>query len=130
MLTFLLGATLAYMRVGAIPLSSGLAIDASTIGAVVSGIASRCDCSGSGADGRTIYDIVKSCLFTIAACVYRAVHQNIPDPELGFWGRLRVTMKVTLYALIAPELIIWWAMRQWFGARKAAHWMNLRRGEH
>ncbi|TFK59491.1 hypothetical protein BDN72DRAFT_883953 [Pluteus cervinus] len=75
-------------------------------------------------DGRTIYDIVKSCLFTIAACVYRAVHQNIPDPELGFWGRLRVTMKVTFYALIAPELIIWWAMRQWFGARYAATLMN------
>ncbi|TFK59490.1 hypothetical protein BDN72DRAFT_865109 [Pluteus cervinus] len=109
------------------PLNS---IDPSTVGAVVSGIASRCDCSGTGEDGRTIYDIVKSCLFTIAACVYRAVHQNIPDPELGFWGRLRVTAKVTFYALIAPEMIIWWAMRQWFGARKAAHWMNLRRGEH
>ncbi|TFK65763.1 hypothetical protein BDN72DRAFT_824209 [Pluteus cervinus] len=100
------------------PLSSGLAIDSSTVGAVVSEIAPRCDCSGTGADGRTLYDIVKSCLFTIAACVYRAVHQNIPDPELGFWGRLRVTTKVTFYALIAPELVIWWAMRQWFGARR------------
>ncbi|TFK63212.1 hypothetical protein BDN72DRAFT_826831 [Pluteus cervinus] len=119
MLTVLLIIVLAYMRVGAIPMSPP-----STIAPAIYGIHPRCDCSGTGADGRTIYDIVKSCLFTIAACVYRAVHQNIPDPELGFWGRLRVTMKVTFYALIAPELIIWWAMRQWFGARGVVRWMK------
>ncbi|TFK69562.1 hypothetical protein BDN72DRAFT_607514 [Pluteus cervinus] len=112
MLIILLVAFLAYMRVGAIPISP-----VPTTNLAVYELHPRCECPGTGPDGRTIYDIVKSCLFTIAACVYRAVHQNIPDPELGFWGRLRVTAKVTFYALIAPEMIIWWAMRQWFGAR-------------
>ncbi|TFK58388.1 hypothetical protein BDN72DRAFT_92550 [Pluteus cervinus] len=124
MLTLLLGATLAYMRVGAMPLSADPATISSAVHTAVSGIHARCDCSGSGADGRTLYDIVKGCLVTIAACVYRAVHQNIPDPELSFWGRLRVTMKVTFYALIVPELMIWWAMRQWFGSRWAVGLMN------
>ncbi|TFK65787.1 hypothetical protein BDN72DRAFT_180077 [Pluteus cervinus] len=119
MLIILLGAVLAYSRVGAIPISPIPATDP-----VLSVVHPRCDCSGTTADGRTIYDIVKSCLFTIAACVYRAVHQNIPDPELGFWGRLRVTIKVILCALIAPELMIWWAMRQWFGAREVVRLMN------
>ncbi|TFK63219.1 hypothetical protein BDN72DRAFT_847830 [Pluteus cervinus] len=117
MLTILLVALLAYMRVGAIPISP-----VPTANLAVYELHPRCDCSGTGAEGRTIYAIVKSCLFTIAACVYRAVHQNIPDPELGFWGRLRVTTKVTLCALIAPELIVWWAMRQWFGARDVVKW--------
>ncbi|TFK65762.1 hypothetical protein BDN72DRAFT_845142 [Pluteus cervinus] len=35
-------------------------------------------------------------------------------------------MKVTFYALIAPELIIWWAMRQWFGARRVVRMMNFK----
>ncbi|TFK69563.1 hypothetical protein BDN72DRAFT_878357 [Pluteus cervinus] len=122
-LTILLGTMFMYMRVGAVPIDGGSAVLSSTI---QTSVHPRCDCSG--VDGRTIYDIVKSCFFTIAACVYRAVHQNIPDPELGFWGRLRVTMKVTFYALIAPELIIWWAMRQWFGARRVVQWMNFGRG--
>ncbi|TFK65788.1 hypothetical protein BDN72DRAFT_180152 [Pluteus cervinus] len=121
MLTILLGVTLAYLRVGALPISADLSVSPPTIHTDVS---ARCDCSGTIGDGRTLYDIVKGCLFTIAACVYRAVHQNIPDPELGFWGRLRVTTKVTLYVLIAPELIIWWAMRQWFGARRVAGLVN------
>ena len=118
MLTILL-TVLVYMRVGAVPVSPPPSIDPTHYG-----LHSRCDCPSTTADGRMIYDIVKSCLFTIAACVYRAMHQNIPDPELGFWGRLRVTMKVTFYALIAPELIIWWAMRQWYGARRVARIVN------
>ncbi|TFK67044.1 hypothetical protein BDN72DRAFT_116263 [Pluteus cervinus] len=65
---------------------------------------------------RTLYDIIRSCVFTIAACVYRAIHQNILDPKLTMWGRLRVRMKITIYALIAPEAMIWWAMRQRYAA--------------
>ncbi|TFK61788.1 hypothetical protein BDN72DRAFT_934304 [Pluteus cervinus] len=69
---------------------------------------------------RTLYDIVRSCLFTIAACVYQAIHQNMPDPKAKMWGRLQVRIKITIYALIAPEMMIWWAMRQWYGAIEIA----------
>ncbi|TFK65790.1 hypothetical protein BDN72DRAFT_860393 [Pluteus cervinus] len=116
MLTVLL---LLYMRVGGMPIYNATAAIPSTAPTVVY---PRCDCSS--VDGRTVYEIVRSCLVTIGACVYRAIHQNIPDPELSFWGRLGVTIKVTFCALIAPELIIWWAMRQWFGAKRAVRDMK------
>ncbi|TFK59188.1 hypothetical protein BDN72DRAFT_851395, partial [Pluteus cervinus] len=73
---------------------------------------------------RTLYEIVRSCVFTIAACVYRAIHQNIPDPEATMWGKLRVRIKMTIYALIAPEAFIWWAMRQRYGAIRIAKEVN------
>ncbi|TFK58955.1 hypothetical protein BDN72DRAFT_890410 [Pluteus cervinus] len=73
---------------------------------------------------RTLYEIVRSCVFTIAACVYRAIHQNIPDPEATMWGKLRVRIKMTIYALIAPEAFIWWAMRQRYAAIEIAREVN------
>ncbi|TFK65776.1 hypothetical protein BDN72DRAFT_824214 [Pluteus cervinus] len=117
MITILLTAALSSLRAGAVPISAGPATLPSTVHTIVFGVHARADC---GTDLRSTYEIIRSCLVTIAACVYRAIHQNIPDPSLSFWGRLRVTMKVTCYALIAPEMMIWWAMRQWFGARSVA----------
>ena len=115
--------TLAFIRVQAAPFSeAGPATDPTLAHTVFFGIQPRVD--GAEANMRTLYDIVRSCLFTIAACVYRAVHQNIPDPTMTMWGRLRVRIKITIYALIAPEAIIWWAMRQRYGAIDIAKQVN------
>ncbi|TFK69571.1 hypothetical protein BDN72DRAFT_607826 [Pluteus cervinus] len=122
MLTILLAAVFASMRVDAVPISAGPATAPTALHTIVFGPQPRAGCTG--ADVRTTYEIVRSCFITIAACVYRAIHQNIPDPSLSFWGRLRVTAKVTFYALIAPEMMIWWAMRQWFGARDVMRLAN------
>ncbi|TFK63994.1 hypothetical protein BDN72DRAFT_775221 [Pluteus cervinus] len=73
---------------------------------------------------RTMLSIVRSCLLTVAACVYRAIHQNIPDPEAGWWKRQAIRAKITFYALMTPELMILWAMRQWFGAKEVADQVN------
>ncbi|TFK69596.1 hypothetical protein BDN72DRAFT_767747 [Pluteus cervinus] len=110
------------MRVDAVPISAGPATAPTALHTIVFGPQPRAGCTGM--DVRTTYEIVRSCFITIAACVYRAVHQNIPDPSLSFWGRLRVTAKVSFYALIAPEMMIWWAMRQWFGARDVMRLAN------
>lgn len=75
---------------------------------------SGCD---SDATGRTLIDITRSCILTIAACVYRAIHPNIPNPEASRWKVHLERFQVTLLALIAPELVIFWAIRQWLGAR-------------
>ncbi|TFK60324.1 hypothetical protein BDN72DRAFT_828976 [Pluteus cervinus] len=74
---------------------------------------------------RTLVDIIRSCLFTIAACVYRAIHQNIPDPEATWWQRQWLKTKITLLALLAPEMMIWWAMKQWMGAKVIKDRLNL-----
>ncbi|TFK59897.1 hypothetical protein BDN72DRAFT_805965 [Pluteus cervinus] len=82
-----------------------------------------CDCSNSQLQ-RSLFDIIRSCLLTIAACVYRAIHQNVPDPDASWWKRQRIRVKITFYALIAPEAVIWWAMRQYFGAQQVAEQVN------
>ncbi|TFK59075.1 hypothetical protein BDN72DRAFT_647678 [Pluteus cervinus] len=115
--------TLALLRVQAAPFSeAGPATDPTLAHTVFFGIQPRT--AGAEANMRTLYDIVRSCVFTIAACVYRAIHQNIPDPEATMWGKLRVRIKMTIYALIAPEAFIWWAMRQRYGAIRIAKEVN------
>ncbi|TFK58067.1 hypothetical protein BDN72DRAFT_866247, partial [Pluteus cervinus] len=52
------------------------------------------------------------CVLTVFACVYTALHPNIPDPEAKLWKK------------ISPEAVIWWAMRQWYGARSIARDVN------
>ncbi|TFK61974.1 hypothetical protein BDN72DRAFT_777661 [Pluteus cervinus] len=118
-----LALTLAFLRVQAAPFSeAGPATDPTLAHTVLFGIQPRS--AGAEANMRTLYDIVRSCVFTIAACVYRAVHQNIPNPQATMWERLRVRMKITIYALIAPDAVIWWAMRQRYGAIMVAKQVN------
>ncbi|KAG1845231.1 hypothetical protein C8R48DRAFT_734540, partial [Suillus tomentosus] len=67
---------------------------------------------------RTMWTIISSSVFTLFACIYSAIHPNIPSPEDS---PLRVLLQLTgttTIALIAPELIIAWGMHQWFSARR------------
>ncbi|TFK67049.1 hypothetical protein BDN72DRAFT_116378 [Pluteus cervinus] len=122
MLTVLL-LTLGLLRVQAAPFSeAGPATDPTLAHTVLFGIQPRAN--GTEGNMRTLYDVVRSCMFTIAACVYRAMHQNIPDPTATAWARLRVRMKIMIYAVIAPELMILWALRQRFGAAEITNQVN------
>ncbi|TFK61778.1 hypothetical protein BDN72DRAFT_429221 [Pluteus cervinus] len=85
-----------------------------------------CDC---GPQDRSLVDIVRSCVLTIFACVYTALHPNIPDPEAKMWQKICARLKMSFYMLIAPEAVIWWAMRQWYGARMIAYWVNCAKPE-
>ncbi|TFK59235.1 hypothetical protein BDN72DRAFT_781013 [Pluteus cervinus] len=84
-----------------------------------------CDC---GPQDRSLVDIVRSCVLTIFACIYTALHPNIPDPEAKLWQKICARLKMSFYMLIAPEAVIWWAMRQWYGARKIAYWWTTTHG--
>ena len=70
--------------------------------------------------GRTIWSIIWSCLVTIFACTWVAVHPNIPDPDEKWHTVASRRVGITFMALIAPELVIMWAMRQLVSARKLA----------
>ncbi|TFK70504.1 hypothetical protein BDN72DRAFT_536481 [Pluteus cervinus] len=83
-----------------------------------------CLCDGSATADRTLFEIVRSCLLTIAACVYRSIHPNIINPKASLWRRQWLRLKITFYALMTPEMMIWWAMRQWFGAQIVADRVN------
>lgn len=80
-----------------------------------------CDCPiifNTGGSSRSIWDIVWSCLLTIFACTWLTVHPNIPADGDSFWIVARRRLQVMAYAVLAPEMTILWAMRQWVGARQ------------
>ncbi|KAF7984863.1 hypothetical protein HWV62_10833 [Athelia sp. TMB] len=86
---------------------------------------------------RTLAGLVQSCLVTILACVWFAVHRNIPEPKvdrprsgsalrrafLFAWHKVldqRQAANVFVVALLVPEWVLAWALRQWLVARGLA----------
>jgi len=69
---------------------------------------------------RSLGDIIRSCALTIFLCTWVSVHPNIPSPHEG-WPRIALRRAgIMLAALIFPEAIIAWALRQRFEARRLA----------
>ncbi|THU93045.1 hypothetical protein K435DRAFT_670963, partial [Dendrothele bispora CBS 962.96] len=85
---------------------------------------------------RTVEEILYSCLAVVFACTWVAIHPNIPrrfdfeldvDPDeiedsftissARVFAQDVITM---ILSLLAPELIVLWALRQWFAAKKIA----------
>ncbi|KAG2340341.1 hypothetical protein BDR05DRAFT_1002539 [Suillus weaverae] len=66
---------------------------------------------------RTTWTIVSTSVLTLFACIYSAIHPNIPSPKDSPNRILRRRFAIMIMALIAPELIVTWAMRQWISAR-------------
>jgi hypothetical protein len=73
---------------------------------------------------RTLFGIIWSCLSTIIICAWTAVHPNVPPPNQwkARWNRLRLMF----WMIIAPELVLAWAVRQFFAAREIRDEYNSR----
>ena len=82
---------------------------------------------------RTIWNIVWSCLATIFSCTWVAVHPNVPCPKKreanGWIGRyirnpllsfVEHRLPLFICALLVPEYVLAWAIRQFLRARKIA----------
>jgi len=65
-------------------------------------------------------EIIWSCIATILASSWVAVHPNLPHPDDSKLKKILRRVELMLWAIITPELIIYWAARQWYGAR----WME------
>ncbi|KAF7305714.1 hypothetical protein HMN09_00724700 [Mycena chlorophos] len=65
---------------------------------------------------RTLFSIVWSCLTTIFACTWTAVHPNLPAPNIGIVANFWRKFKMMLVAMIAPELMVAFALRQCMAA--------------
>ena len=113
----LLVLTLVYLFHGfkthASPLTSLLQAESSSNATVLS--TSACICP---ADQRSIWDILWSCLATIFACSWVSIHPNIPAPHESGWRVFLRRLELMFWAVIAPEMIITWALRQWTSARR------------
>ncbi|KAJ7038385.1 hypothetical protein C8F04DRAFT_1034435 [Mycena alexandri] len=71
-------------------------------------------------DSRTLFDIIWGCLATVFACTWVAVHQNVPPPDMGWLSLQLRKLKMMLFTVIAPELVVCLAARQFFDARSIA----------
>ncbi|KAK1218902.1 hypothetical protein PQX77_018386 [Marasmius sp. AFHP31] len=73
----------------------------------------------SSGDTRTAASIVWSCLSMVILCTWTSVRPNVPcvsrsgHEALVYWD----DAKIFLVALIAPEFVVLWSIRQWFAAR-------------
>jgi len=76
---------------------------------------------------RTRFDIIWTCVSTLFICTWVAIHPNVPPRGEGHIRSLWRRIKLMLWTLVVPELILIWAYRQWAAARYIA---ELFEGEH
>lgn len=70
-----------------------------------------------GSDVRGTADIVWSCFVTLTACIYTAIHLNVPPPHQGTWRLVRRQLRWGILALVAPEFVLYRASEQFEEAR-------------
>ncbi|KAF8805913.1 hypothetical protein BYT27DRAFT_6651276 [Phlegmacium glaucopus] len=70
----------------------------------------------TGFTDRSEWSIIWSCLATLFACSWVAIHPNIPAPADRHWRIFGRRLSIMLYTLLAPEIVIIWAGRQYFAA--------------
>jgi len=66
---------------------------------------------------RTHFDIVWNCVSTLFICTWVAIHPNIPQRGESHIRSFTRRLRLTLWTLVVPELILIWAYRQWSAAR-------------
>ncbi|PBK58763.1 hypothetical protein ARMSODRAFT_946152, partial [Armillaria solidipes] len=75
-------------------------------------------------DQRTVLGIIWSCLATIFACTWLAVHPNVPGRNITTKGTISCAIeraKIMAITILAPEVIVGWAAEQFIVARKLCH---------
>ncbi|KAG2118411.1 hypothetical protein DEU56DRAFT_974889 [Suillus clintonianus] len=63
---------------------------------------------------RTLWSIISTCTLTFLACIYSAIHPNIPSPHDSDFRILWRQFGIMVVAV--PDLIVGWALRQWLSA--------------
>jgi hypothetical protein len=74
---------------------------------------------------RTSPQIFWSCASVLIACTWVSIHPNIPGPKDKWWRVLAEKISLMLVTLIAPEMMLYWACRDWYSARILAKSMSL-----
>ncbi|KAK0432179.1 hypothetical protein EV421DRAFT_2089518 [Armillaria borealis] len=75
-------------------------------------------------DQRTVLSIIWSCLATIFACTWLAVHPNVPGRNITTKGAISCAIeraKIMAITILAPEVIVSWAAEQFIVAWKLCH---------
>jgi hypothetical protein len=80
------------------------------------------DCGGPQC--RTANSILQSCLLTIFVCVWTSAHPNINGPTDSGWTCFKRKIITMLCVVIAPELVLFWALGQRSAAKEIAEKYN------
>jgi len=77
---------------------------------------------------RSLASIIWSCFLTLFLCAWVSAHPNIPPAEE--YGRRAVwrRAKLMFWTIVAPELVLACAVRQWFAAQEIADTYNELKG--
>ncbi|KAF9447170.1 hypothetical protein P691DRAFT_761010 [Macrolepiota fuliginosa MF-IS2] len=67
---------------------------------------------------RTMQELVWSCLATIFVCSWVSIHPNVPQPGNSSWTNFKHGAMIMFYAMVAPEFVTMWALKQRIGAGK------------
>ncbi|KAJ8508650.1 hypothetical protein ONZ45_g9094 [Pleurotus djamor] len=69
---------------------------------------------------RSAIQIVWSCVFIIFTCTWTAIHPNVPSAQVSSskWRKLWWRVKIMLWTLMLPEMMVCWATFQWKQAQK------------
>ena len=59
-----------------------------------------------------------SSIFLIFSLAWIAIHPNFSSPYDSAWMKLRRRLMLVLWAILFPELVLYWSVRQWMGARR------------
>ncbi|KIK53966.1 hypothetical protein GYMLUDRAFT_232550 [Collybiopsis luxurians FD-317 M1] len=73
---------------------------------------------------RTLFQIVWSCVSVVIACTWVSIHPNVPGPNESSWKVIGRRIRVMIITIMAPELLVFGAARQWFAARKLSDRYN------
>ena len=74
---------------------------------------------------RTLFSVVWSCILTVFICAWTSVHPNVPSQSR--MGGLLARVKLMFWTIVAPELVLAWAVRQWFAAKEVRDVCNRRK---
>ncbi|ESK82947.1 hypothetical protein Moror_11825 [Moniliophthora roreri MCA 2997] len=69
---------------------------------------------------RTVIGIIWSCLSVVFICTWVSIHPNVPRVGTHAAVVIYQNIVIMVIALLAPELVVLWAMRQWFSAKEIA----------
>ncbi len=75
-------------------------------------------------DRRTVSNIVWSCLVTIFASTWLAIHPNVPGKKITDKGAISLAVeraKIMGIAILAPEVVVGWAAEQFYVAWRVRH---------
>jgi hypothetical protein len=73
---------------------------------------------------RSLWSLIWSCLTIIISCTWTVVNPNVPDPKDNDWVIRFRKMKLCLLAIVAPECMAMWAIRQHLHAKKLRDMYN------